>query len=1804
MANIELNVVALGNFKGLQTELAALDKQIKAMNASLASNQASLTAKQLSGLSNAFHQAMVQSGQFTSKTVSLSTAAENLGDRLSKSKTAMNDYRNAMKSVSKETSLYNQLGQRQVAMQQSIVQNLGNGMARVYAQHNADLSNATTRSRVLTQAIIAQNTALMQGATKVINWGKNMQWAGRQLTAGLTMPVTLAAAGLAKMYNDIDKNLTRMERVYGIGLEKPTQAMLDSVRKDVIGLSKELGHQLGISATEVTDTAAQFAAAGLTGKELIGATEQAARMVVLGETDKQEAIKATIALQTAYKMETNELAEATNFFNAAQAATSTSMTDLIEAIPRTGPVIRGLGGTYKDMVAILTAMKEGGVPAGEAANAIKNSLGRIINPTMAAQKRLGAFGIDLNAIVNRNAGNLVGTLTELQRGLDGLSSLDRQRAIAELFGKFQFARMAAFMDNFNKTGTQSAKVVEMMGLSAADLAGIADEQTKKIQESASGRFKIALEDLKNSLIPMGEAALNMFTKLLEGLQDTIEFIQNLPGPIKSFIKIFGGIAIVAGPIIMITGLFGNLIGQIGKGLVNLRTLGISLVTSGVNPLKTLGRQFRMTTEDMVAESNATKIFGDSMNQAVSPINAVTSAINELILSLQRLEGAQDLTSMKPIRNVAGAAGAAAGGALSVAGNVIGAGGGSRVEKAIKTSGFYSGGVPVGQLGLVVDKDVVNSVNNSLNDIDMYMAEDSAQIRSKVLKDKEVLALIEEQKRLIMKNNTSLTEEQALKQAQNDVLAATFDSTSITKRNAKKVAEASIRETALLKAMQTPGFMDKGVAERRKIEEDFVAREYKDRQALLGRVESGTSSKRDFTTLRKAQTAEAYKIATSDMTWGDKSRKYYEQRAQENARSLGLAGSGKLSNYQHMYPASSLGREYLDMYNKEQGASKEVVAASKESAKQTKAKARATEIQAREETKASREVVAAQRRSRFSGSGLSMGLGMAGGMAGGMMMGSENKSVSIAGSSLMYGGMAASMAPLLGMTGPMGLLLGAVVGIGLALKSVSDESNRLKSGMNETFRVSDVAAKQFGITVRNLADVQINHLIGKSEEAKDAVSQMSEAYMSATGSTKNYIDAISDISDAETLTRRMVEKFYTNLASGLSPEQARQDIAAVLKAAGKEDFVLGIKLRLESEGIPGSPGLALRKSLENLTGNTNFTNLSNLRSQRDALEGQLASGSSVANDITLAQLNQLDMQITALSAKILEDSDSIGAAIENAFNTMSVRDFGEALNELGPDFAENEDVINTFITKLSETNPEFAKILTDIHAQGASWTSTLRAAQLYADGTIASIEEVRAAAKDPAVLDFYIVKHESDALIKSATSRLAATKTAPGQGGSGSSDSSGGDGKNKALDKEIKKNKELIDLIKKQMSERKKALDQQQRELDFSKTKLSLENGIRQALAEGNFLKAEELQNELLVAETKKSQEDTQNAQDEADQKRIDELEAKIKELEDKKSSGSGGSGGGSYEQDAQAVIDYEQQLKDAIEGHRTESLKAMGVDMMRYTDFGKWSTSPNAKKYRQWFIDQGYTTKEADDFMQEFWDTSVTMPSAEFAAKSGIMTTQIDKLRDKLAKGIIDPETFKEELRTLNINGQKEVDKWKLGASIKTKVDLLQYPHIRTSTGKIDTESERELRKISNVPIQFFKMGGLVKYAMGEGGAVSGPGGPTSDMIPAMLSNGEYVIKSSAVSKYGMGVMEALNNGTLNLAGLSASGFNIPSGALNASADQSPMSQMAGNSDSQTNVTINADFNITGASDPKKIADEVMQKIQLTMKKSGSVTRI
>lgn len=62
----------------------------------------------------------------------------------------------------------------------------------------------------------------------------------------------------------------------------------------------------------------------------------------------------------------------------------------------------------------------------------------------------------------------------------------------------------------------------------------------------------------------------------------------------------------------------------------------------------------------------------------------------------------------------------------------------------------------------------------------------------------------------------------------------------------------------------------------------------------------------------------------------------------------------------------------------------------------------------------------------------------------------------------------------------------------------------------------------------------------------------------------------------------------------------------------------------------------------------------------------------------------------------------------------------------------------------------------------------------------------------------------------------------------------------------------------------------------------------------------------------------------------------------------------------------------------------------------------------------------------------------------------------------------------------------------------------------------------ASIALKTISFGGIPHAA---GGPIVGPGTGTSDSIPAFLSNGEFVINAAAVSRVGMPLLEAINNG-------------------------------------------------------------------------------
>lgn len=70
-------------------------------------------------------------------------------------------------------------------------------------------------------------------------------------------------------------------------------------------------------------------------------------------------------------------------------------------------------------------------------------------------------------------------------------------------------------------------------------------------------------------------------------------------------------------------------------------------------------------------------------------------------------------------------------------------------------------------------------------------------------------------------------------------------------------------------------------------------------------------------------------------------------------------------------------------------------------------------------------------------------------------------------------------------------------------------------------------------------------------------------------------------------------------------------------------------------------------------------------------------------------------------------------------------------------------------------------------------------------------------------------------------------------------------------------------------------------------------------------------------------------------------------------------------------------------------------------------------------------------------------------------------------------------------------------------------------------------RALGFIGMGITEAGVIVPTKAATGGYITGPGGPKDDRIPALLSNGEYVINAASVQRFGRHIFDALNGGTM-----------------------------------------------------------------------------
>jgi Phage-related minor tail protein len=676
--NIDLNLILTANVASAEKAIETLKGRIAEFNA-MSANSEIFPQKSISRVkqleSEMFNTISAIKGA-NIETVKLTSAADHMTQRFTQGQMGISElFGNIRKNSKGLSSDLDTIAQSQAkiasgfAIQSGVKQDMAYYITSAGAMADQTVQ-AETKVRLL-------NSAWSQMSTNITNWGKNVQWAGRQLTVGLTVPIAAAAAGLADYANKVNKNLTMLQRVYGIGgnyggqfqAGLPSKTQLEQVKQEVLGVAQAMSKMYGTSAETTTSVAAQLAATGYTNQQLLSLTESTVKAMTLGDVQQTDALKAVVALQNVYKLSTTDVGNAMNFLSSAQASTSATMAELIQAMPKVGPLAVTLGANYKDVVAMLVAMRQGGIGAVEGANALKTSLQRLVSPTKQATIEMASFGINIKQIVQSNAGNLVGMIESLQRAMSGLDPIAKSQALTALFGKMQAVRMEALLNNFNTMGSQSAKIMQMAQLSNGQIADIAKHETQQIQQSLSGQFKIAVESLKTELLPIGETFLHDATNIVKFINKVIDALKILKPYAGIFKAIILGLSI-AGPILMFSGLMGNLAGFVLKLYNNFRMLrqGIQdgFATNSVSGFfsvvtKSFNNYFQEQDKAVLAAEKLSDVTKTSTAEQAMAWSQVTDAVNRYANAITEVMAAQTQVSGLISSSPAGATGAAAAG---------------------------------------------------------------------------------------------------------------------------------------------------------------------------------------------------------------------------------------------------------------------------------------------------------------------------------------------------------------------------------------------------------------------------------------------------------------------------------------------------------------------------------------------------------------------------------------------------------------------------------------------------------------------------------------------------------------------------------------------------------------------------------------------------------------------------------------------------------------------------------------------------------------------------------------------------------------------------------------------------------------------------------------------------------------------------------------------------------------------------------------------------------------------------------------
>ena len=460
--------------------------------------------------------------------------------------------------------------------------------------------------------------ANIEGLTQSMqSMAKDRQWIGRQMIEGITLPIVGMGTMAVRSFMSVQSEMIQLKKVteFGEGKESADQ-FYDSLVNGAQGI-REMSREFGIGRKSATALFKDVAALGVDGEQDIKAFSNAVSEIALvGDVDTSTAMQFFRTMNAIFaggKTNAQGLAETRDLMaqmSAVADETSLQLGDLAQAFPEVAPVMAQMGFSAAGVAASLAGMYKRGIPATEAAHGLKFALQRLVSPTKDAGELINKMGFtffDASGNIKKADIEIMAMAKNLE---EGMSAEGASKALGELFGLRQSARMKSYFQDVN-IGRKELEAFTAGTLKAADMtsdyarglvaAGFgvkgavgpinrynkALEEIKKDPTTGLKRLKAAFDDFK---VQLGATIAPALLQVGEQLTKLLDAFTNLPAGMQIAIVGAAGFLAVLGPIRYMSAQATHAISSMGQVAVKVLPKMAQMSTEAAAMMTSIGRR--------------------------------------------------------------------------------------------------------------------------------------------------------------------------------------------------------------------------------------------------------------------------------------------------------------------------------------------------------------------------------------------------------------------------------------------------------------------------------------------------------------------------------------------------------------------------------------------------------------------------------------------------------------------------------------------------------------------------------------------------------------------------------------------------------------------------------------------------------------------------------------------------------------------------------------------------------------------------------------------------------------------------------------------------------------------------------------------------------------------------------------------------------------------------------------------------------------------------------------------------------------